>query len=89
MRAVEVAVDYFDQLLGRTPFIVRMLVFGIDQMRAYMVFQHDGQQAIHRAAAIRDELQHVIAAALVHAMPQTLLSRNEDFCNPADFVVPR
>jgi len=48
-----------------------MLVFGIDQMRAYMVFQHDGQQAIHRAAAIRDELQHVIAAALVHAMPQT------------------
>jgi hypothetical protein len=66
-----------------------MLVFGIDQMRAYMVFQHDGQQAIHRAAAIRDELQHVIAAALVHAMPQTLLSRNEDFCNPADFVVPR
>lgn len=60
-------------------------------MGATVVFQHDSQQAIHRAAAARNELQHIIAAALVldcaldgfdlpldaaHAIEQRLLLAN-------------
>ncbi|CAG9268140.1 hypothetical protein PUN4_550184 [Paraburkholderia unamae] len=61
--SLEVAVDNFDQLLFPAAMIV--VGFRVDEMGADMVLEHHGEQAVHRAAAARDELQHIHAAAFI------------------------
>src|SRR6516225_3532486 len=51
---LEVAVDYFNQLLCAAAVLVVRLC--VDEMRPNVVFENHGKQPVHRAAATGDEL---------------------------------
>src|ERR1700756_4829417 len=55
----EVAMDYFDKLLGSAAGFVSR--FRIDKVGSDVVFEYHSEQPIHRASTTRDLLEHVHA----------------------------
>jgi len=49
--SLEIAMNNIDQLLSGITLLFSMGSIGINQVRSDVIFQHDGQQAIHCASA--------------------------------------
>ena len=59
VRSFEVRPEDIDQLLGRRDVLGVGLLLGIEHVLADVAFQDLDDQAVHRAARGRDQLQHV------------------------------
>ncbi|ANC43447.1 hypothetical protein A6P55_03455 [Pandoraea pnomenusa] len=75
--------DYLNQLLGAAAVLVVMRL-RVDEMSSDVVFENHCKQAVHCAAAARDELQHIHAATLFFQCPLDGFNLALDATNPVE-----